>query len=695
MTDSYPRQAARTRNFNLGLPRAFVIADDGSRVAFLRSRAGDDPVAGLWVFDVEEGVEREVFHPASAEEHLTQEEIDRRERAGEKQSGVTAFTADSDLRSAVFVSGDGLTLVDLATGAARPLDTSGRPFDPRLDARGRRVAYETGGSLRVLDLVSEDDVLLANEEDPDVRWGVAEFIAAEEMERLRGHWWSPDGERLIACRVDDRPVQVWHIASPIDPAAAPRPVRYPQAGTPNAIVTLHVLGIEGSRVDVTWDREAFEYVVAVSWTEEGPPLALVQSRNQRDVQVLAIDPDTGVTEVVRRERDDLWTHITTGVPAWLAGGRLLTVGHRDDTRSLLIDGEPASTTGVQVASVLDAGSTVWFCATREPTELHVWRLDEHEGPVQMSEGEGQHTAVIGGDLAVMVSETVDEPLPTARLIRDGEELHVFDRAAEVPVIVAHPTYVSVGARELRTAMFTPSGREPGEQLPVLLDPYGGPHWGRVVRAQRPLLESQWFADQGFVVLVIDGRGTPYRGVSWEQSVHRSYLDHALEDQVEGLQAAGGRYPFLDLSRVAIRGWSYGGYLTLGALLRRPDVFHAGISGAPVTDMRLYDTHYTERYLGTPDVDADAYANADLVPDAPNLRGELLLIHGLADDNVYAAHSLRMSKALMEAGRPHAFIPLSGITHRPTDPAAAEAMLQIEVDFLRRGLGVPGRESAPG
>jgi dipeptidyl-peptidase-4 len=244
-------------------------------------------------------------------------------------------------------------------------------------------------------------------------------------------------------------------------------------------------------------------------------------------------------------------------------------------------------------------------------------------------------------------------------------------------------------------MFTPSGREPEAPLSVLLDPYGGPHFGRVVRAQRPLLESQWLADQGFAVLVIDGRGTPYRGVSWEQSVHRSYLDHALEDQVDGLQAAAARYPFLDLSRVAIRGWSYGGYLTLGALLRRPDVFHAGISGAPVTDMRLYDTHYTERYLGMPDTDADAYANADLIPDASNLRGELLLIHGLADDNVYAAHSLRMSKALMEAGRPHAFIPLSGITHRPTDPAAAEAMLQIEVDFLRRALGVAGPPSPPG
>jgi dipeptidyl-peptidase-4 len=201
------------------------------------------------------------------------------------------------------------------------------------------------------------------------------------------------------------------------------------------------------------------------------------------------------------------------------------------------------------------------------------------------------------------------------------------------------------------------------------------------------LDSQWFADQGFVVLVIDGRGTPFRGVSWEQAVYRSFVDLALEDQVEGLLAAAERFPFLDLSRVAMRGWSYGGYLTLAALLRRPDVFRAGISGAPVTDMRLYDTHYSERYLGMPDRDAPAYENADLIPDAAKLEGELLLFHGLADDNVHAAHSLRMSRALLEAGRIHAMIPLSGITHRPVDPAAAEAMLRIEVDFLRRSLGV--------
>ena len=395
------------------------------------------------------------------------------------------------------------------------------------------------------------------------------------------------------------------------------------------------------------------------------------------------------------DRDETWTHITPGVPAWLPGGRLLTAGHRGDTRSLLIDGEPASPAGLQVESVIDAGEAVWFAATTEPTEMHVWRLDADGSVRQVSDGAGQHRAVAAGELAVVVSETPQDPLPVARLERRDDLVHEFDSVAETPTIAGHPAFLSAGRRELRTVLFTPGGEEPSSPLPVLLDPYGGPHWGKVVRAQRPLLESQWFADQGFVVLVIDGRGTPLRGVAWEHAVRGNYVDLALEDQVDGLWAVAERHAFLDLTRVAMRGWSYGGYLTLAALLRRPDVFRAGIAGAPVTDMRWYDTHYTERYLGMPDTDAPAYENADLIPDAPKLEGELLLIHGLADDNVHVVHSLRMSKALMEAGRRHTFIPLSGITHRPVEPASAEAMLEIEVDFLRRALGVAGSGRTPG
>jgi dipeptidyl-peptidase-4 len=655
-------------------------------VAFLRTARGDDPLASLWVLDVADGRERLVYGP-EAEEHISDEERDRRERMRERQTGVVAYAADPELRLAAFVSGEDLLVADLVEGGVRELTPAGPAFDPRLDPTGRHVAYVTGGALHAIDLGGGTDRRLAHDEDPDVHWGIAEFVAAEEMERRRGYWWAPDGTRLLAARVDDRPLEVWHIASPIDPAAPPRSVRYPQTGKANSIVTLHVLGLDGSRVDVEWDREAFEYVVAVSWTEEGPPLVLVQSRDQRDVQVLAIDARSGTSEIIWEDHDDVWTHITPGTPAWLPGGRLLTAGHRDDTRRLLIDGEAATPVGLQVDSVVSSGDDVLFAGTEEATELHVWRLRADGTLDRVSELVGRHAAVAEGDLVVLVSETPDVPLPTATLLRRGESVHTFDRFAEAPVLDARPTFVSLGARELRTAMLTPHGEEPTAPLPVLLAPYGGPHWGRVERTQRAFLEDQWFADQGFVVLVIDGRGSPNRGVAWEQSIHGLGPDPALEDQVDALLAAAERYPFIDLTRVAMRGWSYGGFLTLAALLRRPDVFHAGISGAPVTDLAYYDTHYQERYSGTPEGNPDAYERGNLVKDAANLQGELLMIHGIADDNVYVTHALQMSKALMEAGRRHAMIPLSGITHRPIDERAAENMLKIEAEFLERSLGV--------
>jgi dipeptidyl-peptidase-4 len=686
MTESFPRQYARTRGFNLGLARSFSIASNGSRVAFLRTATGEDPLASLWVLDVADDRER-LVHGPDPEEHITDEERDRRERMRESQTGVVTYAADPALTVASFVVGDHLLVADLVEGGVRELAPAGPAFDARPDPTGRHVAYVTGGALHTIDLGAGTDRSLAHDEDPDVHWGIAEFAAAEEMERRRGYWWAPDGSRLLACQVDDRPLPIWHIASPIDPSAPPRAVRYPRAGTQNSIVTLHVLGLDGSRVDVTWDREAFEYVVAISWTEEGPPLVLVQSRDQRTMQVLAIDPDTGRTEVEWEDHDDVWTHITPGVPAWLPGGRLLTAAHRDDTRTLLIDGAAVTPAGLQVDSVLSAGEEIVFLATDEPTELHVWRLGADGALARISEGAGVHGAIVEGELAVIVSETTGAPHPTATLRRADAAVHTFDRFAATPVLEAKPVFLSLGPKELRTALFTPNGEVPSEPLPVLLNPYGGPHWGRVARTQRAFLEDQWLADQGFVVLVIDGRGTPYRGVAWEQSVHGSYADIALEDQVEGLHAAAEALGYLNLSKVAIRGWSYGGYLTLAAMLRRPDVFHAGISGAPVTDMSFYDTHYMERYLGTPQTNPEAYERSNVVKDAANLRGELLLIHGLADDNVYVTHALQMSKALMEAGRRHAMIPLSGITHRPIDEHAAENMLTIEVEFLRRSLGI--------
>jgi len=220
---------------------------------------------------------------------------------------------------------------------------------------------------------------------------------------------------------------------------------------------------------------------------------------------------------------------------------------------------------------------------------------------------------------------------------------------------------------------------------VLLDPYGGPSVQRVVSARDAYLQSQWFADQGFAVLVTDGRGTPGRGAAWERAVHLDLAGPVLEDQVEALHAVAADHPEMDLSRVGIRGWSFGGYLAALAVLRRPDVFHAAVAGAPVTDWRIYDTHYTERYLGHPEEHPEAYERSSLIADAPKLERPLLLIHGLADDNVVAAHTLRLSRALLEAGRPHQVLPLSGVTHMTPQEVVAENLLLLQVAFLRQAL----------
>jgi dipeptidyl-peptidase-4 len=241
----------------------------------------------------------------------------------------------------------------------------------------------------------------------------------------------------------------------------------------------------------------------------------------------------------------------------------------------------------------------------------------------------------------------------------------------------------------------PSWHKPGSGLlPVLMDPYGGPHAQRVLAATSAFWASQWLAEQGFAVVIADGRGTPGRGPAWDRAVHGDLATPVLEDQVTALHAAAAQFPDLDLGRVAIRGWSFGGFLAALAVLRRPDIFHAAIAGAPVTDWRLYDTHYTERYLGDPAATPDSYHNSSLINDDTERTAHiphrpLMIIHGLADDNVVVAHSLRLSSSLLAAGYPHSVLPLSGVTHMTPQEAVAENLLLLQVAFLRDALARPG------
>jgi dipeptidyl-peptidase-4 len=296
--------------------------------------------------------------------------------------------------------------------------------------------------------------------------------------------------------------------------------------------------------------------------------------------------------------------------------------------------------------------------------------------------DGVHSAVVGGDTVVVRRASLADHAPSVSVVGGP----TIPGAVATPLVTPNVTIRHVGARRLATALLLPTDAGEGP-FPVLVDPYGGPHAQRVVQARSAYLTSQWFADRGFAVVVIDGRGTPGRGSEWERGIHGDLAGPVLEDQVDGLLALAAEDPRLDLSRVAIRGWSFGGYLAALAVLRRPDVFHAAIAGAPVTDWRLYDTFYTERYLGDPEADAAVYDASSLLPDAPKLDRPLFLIHGLADDNVVSAHTLQLSEALLAAGRPHQVLPLTGVTHMANQEEVAENLLLFQLAFLRDALNL--------
>jgi dipeptidyl-peptidase-4 len=688
---SFPRHSARTQRFTLGQPRSVAVAEDGSRVVFLRSAAGTDPANALWVYDVPAGRERLVADATallgSGEDELPAEERARRERLREGAGGIVAYGIDPSASVASFALSGRLFVADLTSGEVTELPTAGPVIDPRVDPTGSRVAYVTGGALHVVVRSGGTSVELAGETDEQVGWGLAEFIAAEEMDRMRGYWWSPDGQRLVVARVDESPVQRWHIADPAHPDRPAQEVGYPAAGTDNARVTAAVVDLDGGKVEIAWDTEDLPYLVAAGWPKGRSPFVVVQSRDQRRLLVLDVDQQTGATTVVREDTDPIWVDINPGVPSWLTDGRLVWLADTDDTRRLFVGDEPVTPIGLQVSAVLGSGPDwVLLEASAEPVESHVWRWSA-DGLERLSGSPGIHRAAAGGNVVAMASASLDHAGARWTVTVAGQQVAELVSYADQPRVRPAPALLRAGARELRTALLLPAdGVRPSGPLPVLMDPYGGPHAQRVLSAQGAFLSSQWLADQGFAVIVADGRGTPGRGPAWDRSVAFDLATAPLEDQVDALHGVAAQHPGeLDLGRVAIRGWSFGGYLAALAVLRRPDVFHAAVAGAPVTDWRLYDTHYTERYLGHPDERPDAYAGSSLLEDAHRLERPLMLVHGLADDNVVVAHTLRLSSALLAAGRAHTVLPLSGVTHMTPQEVVAENLLLLQVAFLQDAL----------
>lgn len=706
---SFPRQSARTQRFTLGAPRAFTVAPDGSRVVFLRSPSETERANQLWVLDLSDGAEERLAADpglllGGAPERLSARERARRERSREGGAGIVGYATDAAVELAAFALSGRLFTAELRAGTARELPARGPVIDPRPSPDGRHVAYVAQGALRVTGADGEGDRALAEPESGHtgtVTYGLAEHVAAESMARHRGFWWSPDSTRLLVARVDDSPVLRWWIADPAHPDREPMKVAYPAAGTANADVRLFVLGLDGSRTEVVWDRVRFPYLGRAHWSADGAPLLLVQSRDQRSQLYLAVNPGDGSTRMVHAEEDADWLELFPGVPSWSPSGKLVRIVDEGGARVLAWGERPLTGAQLHVRAVLDvteedilvSASAGEAASDPETGEIHVYRVNEL-GVERLSREPGVHAAVRAGGVTVLVSATLERPGASVQVLRDGKQVATVASHAQRPGLTPRVTLTEGGTRRIPCAVLLPTDYKAADgPLPVLLDPYGGPHGQRVQRAQNVFLTSQWFADQGFAVVVADGRGTPGRSPAWEKSI-KNDLTLTLDDQVEALHAlaATGAYP-LDLERVAIRGWSYGGYLAAMAALRRPDVFHAAVVGAPVTDLRLYDTHYEERYLGDPTRTPQTYRHNSLVWDdglveaAAGPHRPMLIVHGLADDNVVVAHSLRLSSALLAEGRPHEVLPLSGVTHMMPQEQVAENLLLHQADFLKRSLGL--------
>ncbi len=684
---SFPRRYAATQRFTIGVPRAARVTNDGNHVLFLRSPSPDDPAAQLQCLDIASGQVRVLLDPSDAPPaELAPEELARRERAREGGAGVVDYDLVG-LRCVAGVGGE-VALIDVPTGTVRYLPLADGPFDPRLSPDGEFVTYVSSGDLRLHHLASGQDELWASDVDPLVTWATADFVSAEEIGRSRGYWWSPDNNGVLATRVSLHDVREWWIADPADPASSPRPIRYPAAGTTNASTELWWLPLPGTgaKQRMDWSEGGrWEYLLDVVWTGQPNPLICRQTRDQTQVQHVLFDVVGATAPEVRREIiDDAWVEPFAGVPVFL-GSQIFTIERIGDRYCLCADGEPLD-------PELDVVSLVGFKDDRPvvrarttPTTIDVLWAGPQGGWQVLAEG-GVATASTAADV-VVTSQAAGDKVETITLVNaPGREPLEIDDLSARPEVEPHPLFLRLGTDELSSMLFVPRDHDGSQPLPVLLDPYGGPHGQRVIESARAHLVSQWFADQGFAVLVIDGRGTPGKGAAWERTVKGDLATGVLADQINGLHAAAEEFPFLDLGRVGIRGWSFGGYLAALAAMERPADIHCAIAGAPVTDWALYDTHYTERYLGQPTIDVENYHRSSLLHRAGQLERPLMLIHGFADDNVVAAHTLQLSGALLAAGRPHEVLPLARVSHMTPQLDVAENLLILQAAFLHRHLG---------
>lgn len=669
-------------------PRQVKLSPDGRYLTLLRNRADDRERYDLWGYDIETREWRMLVDSEAlgSGRELSEDEKMQRERARVGSlKGIITYQWASD-GSGVLVPLDGdLYLAKLDGSITRLTDTEGSELNPQLSSKGGYVSFVRDRRLWVGPVGAEAKPVTPADTET-VRWGEAEFVAQEEMARLSGYWWSPDDSRIVVQRTDEASVGIVTRAAIGAKGTKVFDQRYPAAGTDNAVVELFVMNPDGSgslKVDLGLDLDI--YVARVDWAPDGSAIYVQrQDRAQTRIDMLRVDPATGASTVLFTEtaaRPDYWVNLSDNY-RFLKDGSLLWWSERsgygqfyrfaDGAWMPLTDGTwPAS----DLVGVNEATGEFTFRRIDAVLTGQIYRarLDRLARPALLTDLDYSNSASMdgAGRLLYVSRSKPDQPpqsylaTPDGRQVAWIEENAITGEHPYAPFLASHvaPEYGTIPAEDgtpLHWMMLKPK-LEPGKRYPVFFNHYGGPGPQMVTKGWGGAL-AQAVVDKGYIYFVLDNRGSANRGVDFEQPLYRAMGGAEVRDQKAGAEYLKS-LPFVDPAKIAIYGWSYGGYMTLKQLEADPGLYAAGISGAPVTRWELYDTHYTERYMGNPREVPEAYTKASAIPDATKISDPLLLIHGMADDNVVFENSSELISVLQENNVPFEMMLYPGYTHR--------------------------------
>ena len=714
----------------MALPTSFTFSRDATRLTYLLGTP-DEPVQRLYTLDLASGEASLMADPPGGgirEERLSLEEELRRQRERSLAQGFTAcWRAERSDRMLLPVGGD----IYVLDGPGEPLRQihlgvrGSTPVTPQLSPSGEQIAYVREGELYVLRVAGGiPRQLTTGARESGKTHGLAEFIAQEELDRHEGFWWSPDSASIAFAEVDETHIPLYvipHLGEAATGPSAREEHHYPFAGGPNARVRLAVISATGG-VPVWMDLDCDEeiYLARVFWWHDGELGAVLVNRPQSALWLVRFDLASGRRRTVLEERSEYWVNLPHRTLAQLDGGDFVWASERTGFRHLYrygVDGSLRAplTQGDwmvdEIAGVDERAGMVYFTGNREdPREKQLYAVGLDGGEVRrLTEEPGTHEITLEGEARwyVDVHSAVNAPPCVAvRALNGGADAPARGRAGKarasaVSVPVARdrrldrfglepPELVTLHNRtgtQLYGAVYRPPASFGGGPHPTIVQVYGGPNaqmvtnsWGRMTAA----LNIQYLRALGFLIFRLDNRGSARRGLDFEAALRHAFGSVEVDDQVDGVRWLIERR-LADPRRVGIFGWSYGGYMTLMCLARAPEVFKVGVAGAPVTAQDAYDTAYSERYMGMPSENAAGYHETSVLTHAANIRGKLLLIHGMLDENVHFRHTARLLEVLTQAGRPYDIALFADERHMPRHPANRVYLDRRLIGYFRKHL----------